>query len=417
MRDLQFALGDNIGGILLDIASEAVSRGDTDKAVSTYAESLIDFPVDIVKKLLKNEYVLKTSEDGKTLELSDKEEDLKSNDIARDWYCMLDEDVKRIDDVVRYMHELKSKLLKRRVLVNDFNIRSLDPVYEKEINVAAKLIGGKNIWELNGDDSVIANNLIYNYETEEATKEEAILYELVAYAKTAKDLHRQYMELYGFYKALKHFELVEHYAFIEMVWERCLRILIEFCDTSKGYYHPLCNEKLNEYKEMVFEDIMKTEAGREYQLNNMLAKNPADHYDAAWISPEGEFYGAIGETKQMLHYMLAEELKEKKLKEEIKEYGQEAEQYLCDHSWIKLHGNEAYTYLAFDREHAKETGRLFAPTKKQIDALCIYMNKFHNGKFYTEFAGMGSRISHTDPYSTRDIKQMDELALRNAFKL
>lgn len=417
MRDLHFALGDNIGGILLDIASEAVSRGDIDKAISTYTESLIGFPEDTVKKILKNECVLKTSKDGKTLELSDKTEDLESNEMTRDWKQIFDEDVKRIDDAVRYMQELKSKLLKRRVIVNDFNIRSLDPVYEKEINVAAKLIAGKNIWELNGDDSVIANNLIYNYESDESAREEAILYELIAYSKTAQDLHRQYMELYGFYKALKHFDLIEHYAFIELVWERCLKILIEFCDTSKGYYHPLCNEKLNELKEAMFEDIMKTEAGREYQLCGILAKNPADHYDAAWISPEGEFYGAIGETKQMLHYVLAEELKEKKLKEEIKEYGQEAEQYLCDHSWIKLHANEAYTYLAFDREHTKETGRLFAPTKKQIDALCTYMDKFHNGKFYTEFAGVGSRISHADPYSTRDIKQMDELALRNAFRL
>lgn len=418
MKELHFTLGENIGQILLDIASEAVSKGDINKAISTYTESLIDFPEDYIKKLLKNECVLKTSEDGQTLDLSTNIEDIKENaKYLREWYAIFSESADYLTDIVKRIWELKRDLNKIGVDITDFNIMKLDSSYKAEINIAAKLISGQDFANLRSNGENVWDKLISNYEFGEGTKEETTLYSIVTYVDLIRKLHKQYLETYRLYKAIKHFELIDKYAFIELIWERSLELLKEFYDDTKGYYHPLCNEKLHELKEQILEDVIKTEAGRDYQLYNILTKNPTDHYDAAWISPEGEFYGALGETSQMLHYNLAEILAEKKLKDEVREYGEDAERYLCDHSWIKVHGNEAYTYLAYNREHAKETGRLFAPTRKQIDAICTYMDKWHNGKFYTEFAGIGPRFKHVDPYSTRDIKQMDELALRNAFKM
>ena len=68
-------LGDNLGEILLEIAQTAIQEGNPEKAVSTYTESLIGFTEDYVIKLLKNEYVLATSKDGVSVELTDWEMD------------------------------------------------------------------------------------------------------------------------------------------------------------------------------------------------------------------------------------------------------------------------------------------------------------------------------------------------------
>lgn len=413
MKELHFSIGENLGEILFQIACEHIQKGNVEKAISTYTDSLIGFSEEYVKNLLKNECVLKTNTEKDSLEISTNVEDIEKNKKnVIDWHRVLNDKVGHLSEIISSIYDAKNYLSSRCADPVNFNIRNLGVEYEAQINIAAKLIAGKKFANLHSNGENVWEELVLNCESDNATRAESILYNIVKYVSSIRQLYGYFFETLNYYNAIKHFELIDRYSFIELSFERCLTLLEEFCDDNKGYYHPMCDEQIHNLKEQIHEDICKTEIGRTFIINGILPKNPIDYYDAAWISPEGKFYGAIGETNEMLHLNLAYQICEKIDGVDMLE----ADRYLTDKSWIKVHHNEAYVYLAYDKKSAQEDGKLYTPTKEQIKVLCEYMDAHFNGKFYTEFAGLGSRISHPDPYSTRNIKQMDEIALHNAFK-
>ena len=79
MGELHMKLGQNIGEILLDIAQNAIQSGNPEKSISIYTDSLNGFTEEYVIKLLKNEYVLITSKDEVSVELTDWENERIAN--------------------------------------------------------------------------------------------------------------------------------------------------------------------------------------------------------------------------------------------------------------------------------------------------------------------------------------------------
>ena len=56
----------------------------------------------------------------------------------------------------------------------------------------------------------------------------------------------------------------------------------------------------------------------------------------------------------------------------------------------------------------------YNPTDIQIKMICDYADKFYGGKFYTEADCLG-RITHTEPYLTYKVRQMDDLMIHEIF--
>jgi hypothetical protein len=208
--------------------------------------------------------------------------------------------------------------------------------------------------------------------------------------------------------------------------EMAVEILWKFSDTSKGYYHPLCNEGLYDYKEKLSDDLVKTKFGKEYAMNGIIKKDIMDGYDAGWLSPDGEFYGDDGDTSSMIHMNIAEQIfnapsnkyaiKMAKDGVSIMSGIDSPEYWLEKHGWVKIHHDDCYGAFIGkrDEEPTPDFPYAYNPTDIQIKMICDYANKFYGGKFYTEANVMG-RITHTEPYSTYKVRQMNDLQIHEIF--
>ena len=269
MGELHMNLGQNIGEILLDIAQNAIQNGNPEKAISTYTDSLNGFTEEYVIKLLKNEYVLITSKDEVSVELTDWEsERIANRDNITDWNFWLQNRLSTIMGTVKALSGIQDEFDKSiRDDVLDFNI--IEPVIEhfgidlaKQIgvhNIAAKLIAGDGFSGLKSNGENVWNDLCIQVEDGDAEKYQKALYLIVKYVDNIRIIHKEYMGFINSCSFLLKHNLAERPPFIEMNIESILNKLTKFADTSKGYYHPLCNTKLYEYKKRIDDDILSTE--------------------------------------------------------------------------------------------------------------------------------------------------------------
>ena len=134
-----------------------------------------------------------------------------------------------------------------------------------------------------------------------------------------------------------------------------------------------------------------------------------DGYDAGWLAPNGDFYGADGPTSSFIHLNIADKIydllyKDMSRYDSVFKVLRDTDEMLCNMGWMKIHHSDCYGYFA----HSKKDDKYYNPTKQQIDAICKYGNKFYNGKIST--APMTSRTTKCS-----DILQMDEIALHKEF--
>jgi hypothetical protein len=148
-----------------------------------------------------------------------------------------------------------------------------------------------------------------------------------------------------------------------------------------------------------------------------------DGYDAGWLSPEGDFYGDVGETSAMIHMNLADDLFKKRynkqmLDDGVTEFGNlNPDNWLEKNGWIKIHHDDIYGSFIGERDPNKRTKEFpyhYCPTEIQIKMVCDYADKFYSGKFYTEANTLG-RTRHPNPYTTYAVRQMDEFKLHDIF--
>ena len=263
------------------------------------------------------------------------------------------------------------------------------------------------------------------YDYDMPAKWEIVLVLTVKYNKLIRMLQKEYMNYENTYLFLVEHDFIKKPLYNETFIENVISALVKFCDTGEGYYHPLCNTGLYEYKESLYEDILKTKYGKEYAQNGIIKSDIMDGYDAGWLSPDGEFYGANGETSAMIHMNLADKIFDgnnvyanQMAKDGISKFGgvDSPDYWLEKHGWIKIHHDDCYGSFIGHRneEPTPDYPYAYVPTAIQVKMICDYADKFYGGKFYTEANVLG-RDFHPDANKTYAVRQMDDIMLHEIF--
>jgi hypothetical protein len=411
---VHMSLGDNVGKILLDIAQENIKKGDIKKAFETYTRSLPGFTKEHVMMVLKNQMVLVTGKDRVSMNLVDYPEILSANKSnLYDWDLIIKNQFDDMHQTVCAIWDRVNTLARLHVDAYDYSI--IDSNADSALrNIAAKLLAnkpfsdrlsnGENLWEDLEDD-------VYN---DSADPEEKILFHLVDYVNLVRTLHKEYMSLSDIYKFLMDNGLVTRRQMDDSFMENALYILKKFMDTSTGYMHPLCNKEIHDLKQKIQGDIQSTYFGELYLREGILPKNILDNYDAGYLAPDGTFYGAIGETKDLLHVQISDQLFEKKFN---RVPGEDPEITLMHMGFMKIHHNDIYGSYRFKKDSSdSDTRQLYCPTQEQIKQIASYVNKFYGGEFFTEPETFGSRFNNT-PVKVSRLVQADEIQLHQMFEL
>lgn len=419
-------VGSQIGDILLDIANEKILKGDLDGAIRTYTESLHGFSEKYAKKVITNQVVLLFDEHTQEAKLSDDADIIKLNQTKiLDWQGTMEDLVSVLREAIYDANINIDDITKLRIYQNDYSLFQIfdDANKSKVANIGAKQIANILTGDEYNDDwyEFIDETTMYGSTPDE---HENIIITLVAYIQSIKELYESYMSAAKLYDICKMLDVEVRVPFLEKAMEDALDILIKFSNPNEGYHHPSCDEEVSDYKDDMLHSIRSTSFGKEMDENGILRKNPLDKYDAAWVAPDGSFYGMYGNVRDMLHFVIADKMYPKMLKEKMEKemdpsmiINLNSEAYLTDHSWVKIHHDEAYCLLAITKDD-KTDKMLWVPTKEQIDVICTYMDTHHNGRFYTEAGGnVLARIDHKEPYKTSAIRQMDEFMIRKVFEI
>ena len=448
-ESLHFTVGPLIGEQLLEIAQTNISNGNTEYGSNVYKMAFAGFTDELTIKVLKNQLVVVTDEDGEGIHLTDWENEIKANaHNIFDWESIIKE---RRNNLKGFIHNILETEKQFRKYYSG-NIRNYDMLemmkryYNDEemkvmsgtANIAARICGDaeckvcskgnsnpQSVWDkIEGRcENYLADPEGYDYNR--PAKWEMVLYLTVKYNKLIRMLHKEYMTFENTYLFLVEHDFIKKPQFIEVSIENAINALVEFCDKSEGYYHPLCNTGLYDYKEKLYNDILKTKYGKEFIINNIIKSDIMDGYDAGWLSPLGEFYGANGETSTMIHMRLAEQILKgngvyaiQMTKDGVSEWSgvDSPEYWLEKHGWVKIHHDDCYGAFIGHRneEPTPDYPYAYNPTDIQIKMICDYADKFYGGKFYTEANCLG-RVIHTEPYSTYAVRQMDEFKIHEIF--
>lgn len=439
---LHMKIGSNLGEILLDIAQNNIESGNVEKAITTYTDSLQGFTKEHALMCLKNEAVLIVDEENQVMELTDWENEIKANaHLIYDWNLILENKKKILNNIRdKRIHIMEEFHKVYNGNIEDYSIiEMMQRYYTDEAiqkigihNIAARIIGAIDSKILDhGNDNPqskwdkLCDKMEYE-DNPDVPKCQKVLYWTVEYVKIIKLLHKEFVLFDKLYHFLVDNGLAQRLPFIEATAESICDILNKFADTKTGYYHPLCNSGLYDYKTNLNLDLIHTTWGKEYFENGILKKNIMNGYDAGWLSPDGEFYGGDGDTSAMIHMNIAEQIfntPTNKYAIKMKEDGVSVwggfnapEYWLEKHGWIKIHHEDCYgTFIGRrDEEPTKEFPYAYNPTDIQVKLICDYADKFYGGKFYTEANAFG-RITHTEPFSTYKVRQMDEFKLHETF--
>jgi len=449
---LHMRVGPLIGEHLLEIAQSNILKGDVEYAMSVYPTAF-GMTKEHAIMILKNQAVVVTDEDGEGVSLKDDSELIADNaHNILDWELIIENRQKDIYNMLYTIHKTANVFMKyyngniENYSILDMMSRYFNNEQLKSIgkhNIAARICGSPeckicdngssnpwSIWtRLEGQVEAYLADIDEYGESDMSyppAKWEIILYLTVRYNKLIRMLHKEYMNFENTYLFLVENEFIKKPSRIEHMIEMAVEVLWKFSDTSTGYYHPLCNTGLYEYKEKLADDLVKTKFGKEFAQNGILKKDIMDGYDAGWLSPDGEFYGADGETSAMIHMNLAEQIfnapcniyavRMAKDGVSIMSGIESPEYWLEKHGWVKIHHNDCYGAFIGHRneEPTPDYPYAYNPTDIQIKMICNYADKFYGGKFYTEANTLG-RITHTEPYSTYAVRQMDDLKIHEIF--
>lgn len=417
MAQLQFTLGENINEILLDIAQNKMKTGDFNGAIQVYTQSFEGFPEELAIGILQGEYAIKPIDGGRSINVTDNAEVVEeSKTHLQDWNTVINSSIKQIREYCKYITWLKSKVA---INLNDYCLTQYitNPSNNKEelaplSTLTARYLAGhyiegnyrlpnfQRMMEL-GDSNI-----------EELNCDERKYYCIVRYVRAIKNLHSELINLSKLYKGLSEWKMIKEVPFFADVYEDCLHnFLSDFYDTKNGYHHVACDEEVVKMKEQMYEEMNMTEFGKEFFQNGILSKNILDGYDAGYLAPDGTFYGLRGETNDLLHVQLGDMFVEKKFKDLKQGNSFDIEHALMQEGYMKIHHDRVFGLFAFNREDVGKDCKLWCPTEAQLQTIYDYANKFYGGQINTDSA-LGYNM-----VSVSALRQMDEISLRNTFKI
>lgn len=445
---LHFTVGPLIGEHLLEIAQTNISKGNIEYAMNVYPTAF-GMTKEHTLMILKNQAVIITNDNGESVTLSTQENEIKANTHnIFDWESIIKERINNLTGFVKNIIDTENTFgIYYNGNIRNYNMLEMMKRYYNDeemkimsgtANIAARICGhpeckicdkgSSNPWSKWTQVEGRVERYLEDpdgYEYDIPAKWEIVLYLTVHYNKLIRMLHKEYLNFENTYLFLVENDFIKKPLYIETTIENVISTLVDFCDTGEGYYHPLCNVGLYNYKETLYGDILKTKYGKEFAQNGIIKKDIMDGYDGGWLSPDGEFYGANGETSSMIHMRLAEQIFKgnnvyaiRMAKDGVSEWGaiDSPEYWLEKHGWIKIHHEDCYGAFIGHRGEDPTSDYPYAynPTDIQIKMICDYADKFYGGKFYTEANAMG-RMIHTKPYSTYKVRQMDEFKIHEIF--
>ena len=446
---LHMKVGPLIGEQLLEIAQTNISNGNVEYGANVYKEAFQGFTDELTLKVLKNQLVVLTDEDGMGIHLSDWENEIKANaHNILDWDFIINKRNRNLNGLLDNINKTENTFhTYYKGNIRDYNMLEMMKRYytDEEMkvmsgkaNIAARICGhpeckicdkgNSNPWSVWTRFEGRVERYLEDpdgYEYDIPAKWEIVLYLTVRYNKLIRMLYKEYVNFENTYLFLVEHDFIKKLTFIEATIERIMSTLIDFCDTGEGYYHPLCNEGLANYKETLYGNLLKTKYGKEFAQDGIIKKDILDGYDAGWLSPNGEYYGANGETSAMIHMRLAEQIFKapcniyavRMAKDGVSEWGgvDAPEYWLEKHGWIKIHHDEIYgSFIGRkDETPTKEFPYTYCPTKIQIDMICNYADKFYAGKFLTEAKCVG--FKNNPEVTTYKVRQMDDIKLHETF--
>lgn len=416
-RSLQFTLGENINEILLDIAQNKMKAGNFDGALQVYTQSFEGFPESLAIGILQGKYAIRPIDGGRNIDVTDDAKVVEESRVhLMDWNMIINDSIKRTKEYREYITWLKSKV---SIDLNDYCLTQYitNPSNDKEelaplSTLTARYLAGHYI---EGNYRLPNFQRMVNLGDEnikELNSDELKYYCIVRYVRAIKNLHTELINLSKMHAGLLKMDLIKQVPFISDVFEDCLlNYLSDFYDTEKGYHHVACDEEVIKMKEQMCEEMNMTEFGKEFFKNGILPKNILDGYDAGYLAPDGTFYGLRGETKDLLHVQLGDMLAKKKFKELKQGNSFDIEYTIMQEGYMKIHHDRVFGLYAFDREDVGKDRKLWCPTEAQLQAIYDYANKFYGGQINTDSTFGYNMVS------VRALRQMDELALRNIFKI
>jgi len=130
--------------------------------------------------------------------------------------------------------------------------------------------------------------------------------------------------------------------------------------------------------------------------------NIEDGYDAGWLAPDGTYYGLNGEIANMLHNRIADSLVEAGIIPNTHDEGENPDNWLLKHGWIRQHGN----WILYDGYIIAQLGKKEIPiSEEQKEALRKFAYKCHKGILslgYKRINVTGTMLMMIDPLQFRN---------------
>lgn len=404
---MHFTLGKNFGEMILGIAQEHILNLSFDKAISLYTESFPGMSEDYALQILRNEYVVIPKNDG-TITLSNKESAIKANaKYMYNWNYhvtqALESTAQIRKPIVDLFNEMEFGQQFKGLSTEKFLRTDFDNLFVRNIDAASIAI--KILQDEPFDNEY---DKLYDRVTEDEQEDEVRLLECLNYLKNIRLLHKETLKAVQLYERLYEHKMIEHIPFVEDAIERSFYRLCQFIEHCK--FNFLCNHVLDDCKRIMGTEINHTKFGAEYfAIGRNIRKNILDGYDAGWLSPEGDFYGANGDTGNLIHCTLAERL-EGCIPLPVGTSLHGVEYQMEQNGWMKIHHREVYGMFKFNKEDKDHA--LYCPTEAQVNAIAAYIDKFYGGVFLNHPDILGGK-----EIKTSRLKQADEIQLREIFKV
>lgn len=421
---MNFRIGTNMGSLMLEMAQTNISNGKINDAEKIYMEGLPGFTKEYMIGLLRNEYVLTVNEDTQEMILSDDAELIAENTKnIFNWDSILFDKLNNIELIKEYISDISEEFNHITYSeITDFNIYE----HGKKTNtidvchMCAKLINGNGLsWKSGGDGPIWEKLVIGKVEDGTITDNVVVYWYITEYIKNIQTLTKDVVKFCNIYNYLYKNSLCSRIKYLADKLENVFTTIDKFFDTSKGYYHPLCNVEIYTLKESLMDRLMRCPQGNEFEKYGILKRDINDQYVTAWLSPEGDFYANDGSAGALGHMVMADQIYEWTASpirnmmdnDGVVRFGSTSpERWLEKHGWMKIHDNECHgTYSPI----MSDEGWLPEPTEIQIRIMCDYIEKHFNGLMYNE----PQILRRTDPIHISKIRQMDKFKLRELFEV
>ena len=421
---LTMRIGSNLPLIMLETAQTNIVKGKINDAEKLYIEGLHGFTREYMIGLLQNKYVLVVNEDTQEMVLSDDPELIKNNaKNIFDWDGILFDKLNNIEAIKAYISNISDEFNNITAAeITDFGIYE----HGKKTNtidvchMCAKIINGNGLcWKTGGDGPIWEKLVTSKVEDGTITDNIVVYWYITEYVKNIQTLTEEVVKFCNIYNYLYTHNLCNRIPYLADKLEYIFEIIDAFLDTSKGYYHPLCNVEIYSLKESLMDRLMRCPQGNEFEKYGILKRDIGDEYVTAWLSPDGDFYANDGSAGALGHMVMADQMFDWTASpihhmmdnDGVTRFGSMSpERWLERHGWMKIHHNECHgTYSPV----MVDEGWLPEPTEIQIKMVCDYIDNHYNGKLYTE----PQILRRTDAVSTYKLRQMDKFKLRELFEI